>query len=87
MEPFPVAGQALFYPHGDHLDDVAPGERDPFAQESDGFFFSPNLLGEIFDLGGAHDERGEIEAEGVFDFAALPSSGEAFAVGRITPDD
>ena len=36
---------------------------------------------------GARDQRRQIEAEGAFDLAALPSSGEAFAVRRVAPDD
>ena len=62
-------------------------QRDPFAQQRDRPVLGPHFLGEIFDLGGARDQRRQIEAEGVFDLAPLPSSGEAFAVRRIAADD
>ena len=98
VKAFPVAdilpvdrdrreANALLHAGLDHLDDVAPNQRDPFAQQRDRAVLGAHFFGEVFDLGRARDQRRQIEAEGAFDLAALPSSGEAFAVRRVAPDD
>ena len=52
-----------------------------------GLVFGPHFLGEVFDLIGARHQRRQIEAEGAFDLAPLPSSGIAFAIRGIAADD
>ena len=73
VKAFPVARNALLHAGRDHLGDVAPRQRDFFAQQRHSPVLGPHLLGEVFDLLGARDERREIEAEGVLDRAPLPS--------------
>ena len=87
VKAFPVARNALLYAGRDHLGDVAPRQRDLFAQQRHRPVLGPHLFGEVFDFVGARDERHEVEAEGVLDRAPLPSPGEAFAVRRVAPDD
>ena len=52
-----------------------------------GLVFGPHFLGEVFDFFRARHQRRQIEAEGAFDLAPLPSSREAFAVGGIAAND
>ena len=46
----PVARNALLQSGLDHLDDVASGERDLFAQQRDRAVLGPHLLGEVLDF-------------------------------------
>ena len=87
MKASPVARNPLLYAGGDHLGDVASRQRDFFPQQRHRPVLGPHLLGEVFDLRGACNERRKVEAEGVLDRAPLPSSGEAFAVRRVATND
>ena len=87
MAVLPITGNTLFNGHLDHLDDVAPRERDALAQQGDRPVLGSHLLGEVLDLAGARDEWRQVEAEGVLYRPALPSPGEALAVGGVATDD
>ena len=70
----------------DHLDYVAPAQRDALAHQSQRPFLRPDFLGPGLVFIGARHQRPEIEAERRLDRAALPLAGEALAVRAVAAD-
>ena len=87
--PLPCRRQrnGLLEAGGDHLDDVAPGERDPLARAAKRSLLGHDLLREPLDFGGSRDQGGEVEAEGLRDRPVPALAGIALAVGAVPADD
>src|ERR1700722_6197756 len=78
---------ALLEAGGDDLDDVASGESDPFAGVLKRALIGPHFFRDGLELGGAGDERGEIEPEGVGERAASAFASVALSIGALPADD
>ena len=85
--PCPAGRDALLNSGRDHLGDVAPAERDAFADQSQRPLLRLHVLGPGFELLGARHQRAEFETERHFDDPASPFAGEALAVRAVTPND
>ena len=85
--PFPERWNALLDPRRDHLDDVAPAERDPFPGKLDGASFRFDFGGQAFEFVGAGDERRKVEAECVKGLPSPAPPHVALPVRAVSADD
>ena len=83
----PIGRDALIAACRDHLVDIAPADADAFAEMMQNQLFGLRFSGEALEFGGARDDRGQVEAEGLFDLSPLPFPGVAFAIGAVAAND